>query len=202
MEYRVKEGAFLLYTYLKLILLATLLLQVSLSADDSLENSKEFQKLLEEARKSNQAKDNARAVERKKEAGADRKSSQLQMKIVEKKKLPLFTKKTDFVKVLGHMNKGFLDTVVFYQNRDSGERVFWENTEALIKCKAYENIGDMAYPKKGKELGSIIKKTKRDGQSFYIEMKPTDKKWGILECSVNLHGKLFTDKSSFLTREQ
>ncbi len=121
---------------------------------------------------------------------------------VEKKELPSFVKKTDFVKVLGHMNKGFLDTVVFYQNRDSGERVFWENNEALIKCKAYENIGDIRYPKKGRELGSIKKKTKRDGQSFYIKMKPTDKKRGVLECSVNLHGKIFTDKSSFLTREQ
>ncbi len=167
-----------------------------------MKDSKEFQRMMEEAHKSNQAIKKARALERKKEAGDARKSSELQMKTVEKKKLPLFVKKTDFVKVLGHMNKGFLDTVVFYQNRDSGERVFWENNEALIKCKAYENISDMAYPKKGRELGSIKKKTKRDGQSFYIKMKPTDKKNGILECSVNLHGKIFTDKSSFLTREQ
>ena len=165
-------------------------------------SSKEFQKLLEEARKSNQAKKNTRAIERKKEAGVTVKSSQLQMKAVEKKGLPLFVKKIDFVKVLGYMNKGFLDTVVFYQNRNSGERVFWENNEALIKCKAYENIGDMAYPKKGRKLGSIKKKIKRDGQSFYIKMKPTDKKRGILECSVKLYGKIFTDKSSFLTREQ
>ena len=123
-------------------------------------------------------------------------------KTVAKERLPLFVQRTDFVKVYGHIDKGFLDSVVYYKNRDSGERVFWENNKALIKCKAYENIGDMAHPKKGNELGSIEKRTKRHGQSFYIEMKPTDRKRGILECSVNLHGKILTDKSSFLTREQ
>ncbi len=123
-------------------------------------------------------------------------------KKVEKKNLPLFVQKTDFVHAAGYMNKGFLKVVIFYQNRNSGERVFWENDEALIKCKAYENIGSSRYPKKGKELGNISKKTKRDGQPIYIKMKPTEKKRGILECSVNLHGKIFTDKDPFITREQ
>ena len=123
-------------------------------------------------------------------------------KKVTEKKLPLFVQKTDFIKAAGHMSKGYLNTVIFYQNRDSGERVFWENDKALIKCKAYENIGSLAYPKTGKELGTISKQTKRDGQSFYIKMKPTDKKRGILECNVNLHGKILTDKGLFLTREQ
>ncbi len=155
----------------------------------------EFLKYVKEASQKNLELKNKRAKERQGKTLKKKKK-------VEKKNLPLFVKRTDFVRVLGHMNKGFLDATVFYQNRDSGERVFWENNEALIKCKAYENISDMAYPKKGRELGSIKKKTKRDGQSFYIKMKPTDKKNGILECSVNLHGKILTDKSSFLTREQ
>ncbi len=149
-----------------------------------------YLKSLEEARKPISVEKQAEVVITKKK------------KKVTKKELPLFVQKTDFIKAAGYMNKGFLNTVIFYQNRDSGERVFWENDKALIKCKAYENIGSLAYPKIGKELGSISKQTKRDGQSFYIKMKPTDKKRGILECSVNLHGKIFTDNGPFLTREQ
>lgn len=110
--------------------------------------------------------------------------------------VPLFVKKIDFIDIATSMNKGFVKTTIWYQNRNSGEPVFWDN-EALVKCKVYENTSSIGQNKKGRELGSITKKVKSSSQDFYIEIKPTNKKLAIIECSVNLYGKIFTDESSF-----
>ncbi len=122
------------------------------------------------------------------------------------KPLPPFVQKIDYLTVTGNIEKGFLKINFFYYNRNSDELISWENDVAQVQCKAYENISKSLKPKLGKLLGSISKKTTHNWQAIYMKMRSIKKEYsvlkhGILECNVNLHGKILTDRSSFLMTE-
>ncbi len=187
----------MLYTYFKLILLSTILLQVSLNANDSLEDSKELQKLLAEARKSNQAQDRKRDLRHKQEAEERRKEAQLEMK----KKVggtkffnyrgeQLEGKTIDYMELpVPHINKGHLEVMIHYYNRDSGEGVSWKGGSAKLDCKVYA--------KNGKLVGSIKnKKVHSSSQQIYIKFDTTAST-ATLKCNLDFLGKTFHDTIAF-----
>ncbi len=189
-------GEFMLFTYLKLILLSILLLQISIGANDSLENSKEFQRMLAEARKSNQAIKKSREVKRQKEAEAARKASLLQMKkeVGETKYYndraeQVEIKNIDYIELpVPHINKGHLEFTIFYYNRDSGS-VNWKDGLAKLDCKAYA--------KNGKLLGSIKnKKVHNSYKQIYIKFDTTTSA-GTLKCNLDFLGKTYHDTITF-----
>lgn len=186
----------MLRTYLNFILFSTLFLQVLLYADSSLESSAEFQKLLAEARKSNQAQDKKRDLRHKKEAEDARKAALLEIKkVVGETKFynnrgeQIKRKDIDYISMpLPHINKGHLEFIIIYHNRDSG-LVGWKDGSAKLDCRAYTN--------NGKQLGSIKnRKVHSSNQQIYLKLD-TATSAGTLKCNLDFLGKTYNDTITF-----
>ena len=189
MKYRVRGRAVMVYTYLKLILLF-IVVQVSLNAGDSLEDSKEFQRMLAEAHNSNLAKDKARATQRQKEAETAKKEALLEP-TVKKIKFINFAgeqvpkESIDYIDIgSARIQKGYIEFFIAYFSRDAGSQVFWRDGTAELNCKAYTY--------KGKLLGTIKnKKVHSSKQAFYIKGKTQ----GTLKCNLDFYGKTYSESA-------
>ena len=181
-------------SYLKLMLSLTTIFQVSLNAD-SLEDSSEFQRMLAEARKSNQKMSDDRAEERAKEAEAARQAALLKMeketqgiKFINLAGENIEKQNVDYVELSGLRNyKGHLEFFIAYYSRESGQQVFWRDGTVIIDCKAYLRDGT--------PIGSIENKNVQSSKHFlYIK---TTARQGTLKCNINFYGKHFNETATF-----
>ncbi|HEO98887.1 MAG TPA: hypothetical protein ENO02_06280 [Epsilonproteobacteria bacterium] len=195
--YTLMEGGGMLFTYFKLILSSTVLLSISLQGDNSLENSAEFQKLLAEARKANDVQIKQRELERQKEAEAAKKEALLKIE-KEVGKTTFYNdrgedierKNIDYIELpVPHINKGHLEFIISYYNRETGDSVNWSNGSAILNCKAYT--------KNGKLLSSIKhKEVYKSYQKVYVKIGSGVSE-GTLKCNVDFLGKTYHDDITF-----
>ncbi len=181
--------------------LTIFLLLISMLFANSLDDDEEFQRMLQEARKSNQAKDKAREEARKKETAARKKAKEEARKkaLLEMKKKegsiryinltgePVERKSIDYIDIgSARLHKGYLELYITYHSRESGTQVFWRDGKAKLNCKAYAHNGTLLGVIENREVHS-------SGQAFYIDTTLH----GTLKCNLDFYGKFFHESTNF-----
>lgn len=107
--------------------------------------------------------------------------------------------KVDHISNSALLQDGVLSVKFFYKNRSIDKQLYWENDVATITCRAYANAGDWLKPRRGSIVGQISdKRVTRAFQDIYIDIEKTRYERGILECNLNIHGRIFKVTNTFL----
>lgn len=137
---------------------------------------------------------------RKTKAQAIRQKRKTKVQTIRQKRNSLLSK-VDLVSCSPLLQDDVLNVSFFYKNRNIDKQLYWKNDVATITCNAYGNAGDWIRPSKGSLIGKISnKRVTRAFQNIYIDIRKTAFKRGILECSVNIHGRIFKMTDTFLIK--
>ncbi len=105
----------------------------------------------------------------------------------------------DLISSSAFLRDDVLTVSFFYKNRSIDKQLYWKNDVVTISCKAYGNAGDWLKSMRGSLIGQISnKRVTRAFQNIYIDIRKTVYKSGILECSLNVHGRIFKIHNTFL----
>ncbi len=137
---------------------------------------------------------------RKAKVQAIRQKRKTKVQTIRQKRNTLLSK-VDHISNSAYLQDDVLNVNFFYTNRSIDKQLYWKNDVATITCNAYGNSGSWSRPSKGSLIGQISnKRVTRAFQNIYIDIRKTAFKRGILECSINIHERIFKISDTFLIK--
>lgn len=108
----------------------------------------------------------------------------------------------DLVNCSGYLrDNNPLKVTFFYKNRSQDKPIYWKNDVVSIDCMVYGDAGNWRNHIKGSLLGQISNKNVTNAfQDIYIDLRDSHFSHGILECSVNIYGRIFKTNNNFLMK--
>lgn len=105
----------------------------------------------------------------------------------------------DYVSVSGFVRDHIMVVTIIYKNRATDQMVSWEDGSVNVSCTAYEMKGDFMHRHKGAAVGWLRDQVVSNSyQDVYIDIKRPKTSNGLLECHINIGGRVFTATDGYV----